>query len=79
MSGLDSHWNDELDGEWSRRGVLTSEEILRAQHDLTQAVKNRVKVALIMEGWISIGPETEPRWLRFRAVRRGAILAAQHL
>jgi hypothetical protein len=44
--------NDDIDEDCRSRGFLTDTEILEAQKDLEQAIWNRVKVALIMEGWV---------------------------
>ena len=52
-SGLASDWNADIDEDCRREGLLTSEEIERGRRDFEHAVQNRLKVALIREGWIS--------------------------
>jgi len=49
-SGKSSHWNDDIDAVATSRGALTHREIELAQTDFSQAVTNRVKLALAMMG-----------------------------
>jgi hypothetical protein len=56
MSGKSCNWNDEVDDHARRVGALTESEIETARTDLHQAILNRVKIALVTEGWWPVEP-----------------------
>lgn len=60
VSDQSSDWNADIDDVAREVGALTEEQIEAARTDRLTAVVNRVKVALVMEGWI---PEDQPQSL----------------
>ncbi len=50
-TGKKSAWNDEMEQQARDIGALSEDEIRAAKVDLRQAIRNRVKVALVIEGW----------------------------
>ena len=59
MTGQSSNWNDEIDEHGRSIGALTEQEIEAAKNDMHQAILNRIKVALVSEGWVPVD-EPEP-------------------
>lgn len=57
MSDQDSNWNDDINDHARQIGALSEDEIEAAKSDLLAAIVNRVKLALVMEGWIERGVE----------------------
>jgi hypothetical protein len=56
MSGQDANWNDDIDDHGRSIGALSQAEIEAARRDIHQAILNRIKVALVTEGWSPVDP-----------------------
>lgn len=59
-AGKSSNWNADIDQMARRKGVFNNKEIQRAHSDLHQAILNRVKLALHMEGCFHSENPDEP-------------------
>lgn len=51
-SGRESNWNADVDTHGYGIGAITPKEITAARIDLHQAILNRIKIALVSEGWL---------------------------
>lgn len=57
LSGRNSDWNEDVDEHARAIGALSEQEIAAARHDFHQAVLNRIKIALVSEGWLPVDPD----------------------